>query len=183
MARTRFQQILGELKFPDNSDTSVDKKRDPLWHRRAILIHFQDRFTDIATPSALESPYLHAFQTRRVRGSFLRCGRLGFTVRAFSLGQRIRKHVASYTSSSLHRAVSRVENVSAQYIGATRDLNQPEVGYDTVDWWVTSRKFYALLPAIVSSYLANFTRGIRSRMQLVHSLTMRSILSVLCLLT
>ncbi|ETM98153.1 hypothetical protein PPTG_19775 [Phytophthora nicotianae INRA-310] len=41
MAGTGFQQIRGALKFHAESDTSVDKIRDPLWHSRTMLNHFR----------------------------------------------------------------------------------------------------------------------------------------------
>ncbi|POM66675.1 LOW QUALITY PROTEIN: Hypothetical protein PHPALM_17430 [Phytophthora palmivora] len=46
MPRTRFQDIRAALQFHAPNDSTIDKVRDPLWHSRVLLTHFQERFAD-----------------------------------------------------------------------------------------------------------------------------------------
>ena len=55
MGRNRFQTIRGNLQLHHlEKDYNFDK-RDPLWHSRFILSHFQKRFTEIAVPYGVTS--------------------------------------------------------------------------------------------------------------------------------
>lgn len=55
MPRTRFQNIRSALQFHPFEDPTLDKLRDPLWHSRTILAHFQRRFAEFAVPTGVSS--------------------------------------------------------------------------------------------------------------------------------
>eukprot|EP00644_Phytophthora_capsici_P008622 jgi/Phyca11/111707/e_gw1.20.416.1 len=183
MARTRFQHIRAALKFYANGDESIDKIRDPLWHSRSILGHFQKRFAAFATPTGVSTIDEMTVATklareRALRRSLLCGGRLGLAVRAFSMGQRIGQHAAIDASPALHRPVSGTAYVPSQYAGASRPVNLPQ--HSGSAWWDINLRFCALLADIDSLFPTTSTHGTPLLRQFVLSPTVKCIPSAPC---